>query len=96
MAWMVRCSGCKRQAKFPEERDLLAKTFCCSKCGKATKIKCCDYCREPIDARRLEAVPEANSCASCKSGYEGNDYHQVVDEPLGSRQDFLKDRGSYP
>lgn len=96
MAWMVKCNGCGKQAEVPEDDELISRTFRCSDCGKTTKIKCCDYCQEPIDAKRLSAVPDASICISCKSGLEGDNFRQTVEEPLGSRADFRKDSGSYP
>ncbi len=32
----------------------------------------CDHCGEPIDPARLEALPQASLCLSCKSGQAKN------------------------
>ena len=32
----------------------------------------CDICNQPIDPARLEALPQANLCVSCKAGQSKN------------------------
>ena len=53
----------------------------------------CNECGVQIDPKRLEAVPGAKQCTECASKMPFE--KQRIEEPLGSRDDFRKDRNSW-
>ena len=62
----------KRLALERQTRDLLAEIeHTLHKFDEGT-YGLCDICGQPIDPARLEALPQANLCLSCKAGQAKN------------------------
>ncbi|MFZ4109727.1 MAG: TraR/DksA C4-type zinc finger protein [Polymorphobacter sp.] len=49
-------------------------------------------CGLDIGTGRRKALPSTTLCVDCASGHPSGQSNRTASEPLGSRQDFLKDR----
>ncbi len=55
----------------------------------------CSRCGGEIPIARLDAVPGTTLCIKCASGGPSDDQKRFISEPLGSREDYKKDRASW-
>jgi hypothetical protein len=53
----------------------------------------CRNCEKPIHLKTLERNPETKICADCSS--QMNPKNRKIEEPFGTRSDYIKDRDSY-
>ena len=57
--------------------------------------KQCERCDNFIPQARLEAVPQTSLCVTCANNDPSGEANRRVNEPLGTREDFHKDRKAY-
>jgi ribosomal protein L37AE/L43A len=94
-SYHVVCTDCGHSAiatRAPREDGM----WRCSDCGgvgvEASDVLC-HACGTPIPVARIAALPQTHHCVHCAAAL-GSDSATFV-EPLGSREDFKRDRSSW-
>lgn len=58
-------------------------------------IKLCVDCGRQINPKRIEVQSGTVWCIDCAEDHRGGQANRFIDEPLGRREDFLRDRAAF-
>jgi len=58
-------------------------------------VKLCVDCGQKINSKRLEVQPGTAWCIDCAEDHKGGQANRFIHEPLGRREDFLRDCAAF-
>jgi hypothetical protein len=91
----VVCANCGHSA-LVERAPRAGALWRCGDCGGVgveASDTLCHACATPIPAARIAALPQTHHCVQCAAALDVRPV--TIAEPLGSREDFKRDRSSW-